>query len=338
MTMADENETLGTDEAIEALLRKAPARPAPSGEDIASVRDAVRSEWRAISGRRRTRRQLVSLAAAATVILAVGFTVNLLRVPSALPVPVATIDKPIGSIYLLGEQSELRETQDLAELTAGQTLVTGPDSGVGIAWNNGGSLRVDENTRVEFVSPDEIALHSGRVYFDSQPTSLQAGITQSSITSFAIRTNQGIVQHVGTQYMTGINGGALTISVREGQVKIESTHQQATAVAGQQVTVVGNNQPTYTNISRHGDNWRWVEQMAPEIDIDQRSAYEFISWAGRESGLEIRFASDAVERSAHETKMTGSVNLKPQVALRTLLQTTDLDAHIQDGWIIINER
>ena len=336
--MTDGNETLGTDEAIEALLRKAPTRPAPSGEDIASVRDAVRGEWRAISGRRRTRRRLVSLAAAATVILTVGFTVNLLRVPSALPVPVATIDKPIGSIYLLGEQSELRETQDLAELTAGQTLVTGPDSGVGIAWNNGGSLRVDENTRVEFVSPDEIALHSGRVYFDSQSTSLQAGITQSSITSLAIRTDRGVVEHVGTQYMTGINGGALTISVREGQVRIESTHQQATAVAGQQVTVVGNNQPTYTNISRHGDNWRWVEQMAPEIDIDQRSAYEFISWAGRESGLEIRFASDAVERGAHDTKMTGTVNLEPQLALHTLLQTTDLDAHIQDGWIVINER
>ena len=56
-------------------------------------------------------------------ILAVAATVNVLRVPSALPVPVATIDKTSGSIYLLGEQSELRETQDLAELTTGQVLV-----------------------------------------------------------------------------------------------------------------------------------------------------------------------------------------------------------------------
>lgn len=338
MTMTERNETLGTDEAIEALLRKAPPRPAPSAEDMASVRDAVRTEWQTISGKRRTRRRLVSLAAAATVILAVGFTVNLLRVPSALPVPVATIEKTSGSIYLLGEQSELRETQNLAELTTGQTLVTGPDSGVGIAWNQGGSLRVDENTRVEFVSTAEIVLRSGRVYFDSQPTTLQAGITQSSISSFAIRTDQGTVKHVGTQYMTRINGGALTISVREGQVNIDSTYQQATAVAGQQVTVVGSNRPTYTNISRYGDSWRWVEQMAPEINIDQRSAYEFISWAGRESGLDIRFVSDAIERRAHDTTMTGTVNLEPQFALHTLLQTTDLDAQIEDGWIVINKR
>jgi ferric-dicitrate binding protein FerR (iron transport regulator) len=336
--MTERNEILGTDAAIEALLREAPPRPAPSAEDMAGVREAVRDEWVAVSGRRRTRRRLVSFAAAATMILAVAATVNVLRVPSALPVPVATIDKSSGSIYLLGEQSELRETQDLTELTAGQILVTGPDSGAGVAWNNGGSLRIDEDTRVEFVSPDEIILRSGRVYFDSQPAPLQAGITQSSIGNFAIRTDQGVVKHVGTQYMTGINGGALTISVREGEVKVENAYQQASAVAGQQMTVVGSNRPTYTNISRHGENWHWVEQMAPEIDIDQRSAYEFISWAGRESGLEIRFVSDAVEQSAHDTVMKGTVSLEPQVALPTLLQTTDLDAHIEDGWIVVSER
>lgn len=338
MTMTDGNKTLGTDEAIEALLRKAQPRPAPSEEDMASIRDAVRSEWRAVSGKRRTRRRLVSLAAAATVILAIGMTVNLLRIPSAVPVPVATIDKTVGSIYLLGEQSELRQTQDLAELTAGQTLVTAPGSGAGIAWHNGGSLRIDEDTRVEFVAPDEIVLRSGRVYFDSQPAALHAGITQSSIANFTIRTNQGIVRHVGTQYMTGIDGGALTISVREGEVRIENARQQASAVAGQQMTVVGRNRPTYTNISRHGEAWRWAEQMAPVVDIDQRSAYEFINWAGRESGLEIRFVSDAVERRAHDTLMTGSVDFEPQVALYTLLQTTDLDARIEDGWIVVDDR
>ena len=337
--MTDGDRTPGTDEAIEALLRKAPPRPAPAEEAMADVRDAVRAEWRAISGRRRMRRRLVSFAAAATVILAIGFTVNLLRIPSALPVPVATIEKSSGSIHLVGEQSVLHETRDLAELTTGQTLLTGPDSAAAITWNNGGSLRIDENTRVEFLSPDEIALRSGRVYFDSQPSTLQAGITQSSVASFAIRTEQGVVKHIGTQYMTGINGGAVTISVREGQVHIENDYQQATAAAGQQMTVVGNNRPTYANISRHGDNWLWVERMAPEVNFDGRTAHEFIAWAGRESGLEVRFASDAVEQIAHEAKMQiGTVDREPQDALRTLLQTTDLGAHIEDGWILIDKR
>jgi len=38
--MTDGNKTLGTDEAIEALLRKAPPRTAPSEEAMADVRDA----------------------------------------------------------------------------------------------------------------------------------------------------------------------------------------------------------------------------------------------------------------------------------------------------------
>lgn len=329
---------LGTDDALEALLRNAPPRPMPADEDTAAVRDAVATEWRAVTGRRRTRRRLISLAVAATVLLAVGITVNLLRVPSALPVQVATIDKTIGSIYLLGEQSQLQEMHDLAELTAGQVIVTGHDSGAGITWINGGSLRVDEDTRVEFVSPEEILLRSGRVYFDSQPSSLQAGITQSSVAGFAIRTERGVVRHVGTQYMTGINGGALTISVREGNVEVEGTYHDAAAKAGQRLTLAGSNRPAITNIPGHGDDWRWVEQMAPIVNIDERSAYEFINWVARESGFEVRFVSDAVEQRARDTKMTGSVDREPQIALRTLLQTTTLVSNIENGWIVIDER
>jgi hypothetical protein len=36
--------------------------------------------------------------------------------------------------------------------------------------------------------------------------------------------------------------------------------------------------------------------------------------------------------------MSGTVDLEPQVALQTFLRTTDLDARIEDGWIVINER
>ncbi len=329
---------LATDDALEALLRNAPPRPMPADEDTAAVRDAVAAEWRAVTGRRRKRRRLISLAAAATVLLAVGVTVSLLRVPSALPVQVATIDKTIGSIYLLGEQSQLQEMRDLAELTAGQVIVTGHDSGAGITWINGGSLRVDEDTRVEFVSPEEILLRSGRVYFDSQPSSLQAGNTQSSVTGFAIRTEHGVVRHVGTQYMTGVDGGAMIISVREGQVEVEGAYHDTRAKAGERLTLAGSNRPTITNISSHGDDWRWVEQMAPAVSVDERSAYEFINWVARESGLEVRFMTDAVEQRAHITMMAGSVDREPQVALRILLQTTTLDSNIENGWIVISER
>jgi len=130
--MTKGNNAMATDEAIETVLRSASRRATPTATDTQRVREALRAEWRAVTDRRRRRGVLVSLAAAAMLVVAVGITARLLSVPSALPVPVGSIDKSTGSIYLLGDEAELRETSRLAELLAGQTLVTGHDSGVNI--------------------------------------------------------------------------------------------------------------------------------------------------------------------------------------------------------------
>lgn len=335
--MTNQNRTSETDVAVEEILRRAPPRPTPSTEHVTLARNAIRSEWQAVTGRRRTQRRLAALAVAASVIIVVAIGVAVLRVPSALPVQVAEIDRTIGTIYLLEERSRLQETQNLKELNAGQTLVTGRDSGVAISWSGGGALRIDESSRVEFVSVDEILLHSGRVYFDAE-SRLQAGITQNSVVPFSIRTSVGTVSHAGTQYMTDIDDDTLTVSVREGLVTIVGKLVDATAIAGQQVVLSGTKRPAYTNIGTHGDAWSWVEKMAPAFDLNQRSAHDFIRWAGRETGLEVHYTSEALEQRARDTQMIGTIDSAPRSALRTLLQTTDLQARIENGQIIISER
>ena len=160
MTTSDQHSELGNDRALEQLLRQVPPRPTPPESDAERVRSAVHAEWQSMTGKRRTRRLITTFAIAATVLLAVGVTINTLRVPSAVPIIVATIDKSIGSIYLLGQQSALQQIGDLSALTVGQTIVTGDDAGIGLAWSAGGSLRIDENTRVEFVSQNAVVLRS----------------------------------------------------------------------------------------------------------------------------------------------------------------------------------
>ena len=300
------------------------------------VRDAVRSEWQAVTGTRRRRQRLVFLAAAASVVMAVAAAVNLLSVPSALPVKVAAIDKSSGSIYLIGDQAQLQETTELDELHVGDALGTGRDSRVSLAWHDGGSLRVDEESRVEFTTPGEIFLRRGRVYFDSQ--SVNAGISSSGVANFAIRTEQGLVQHLGTQYMTGIDQGRITVSVREGEVSVSGNYHDARARAGQQVTLAGTDKPAYTRISTHGELWQWVETVAPVVDVDKRSAFDFIAWVARETGLEVHYSSEAVEEIAMQRQLIGRVERQPRIALDVLLQVTDLQARIEDGRIIISER
>ena len=337
--MTKREELLKNEEAIETILRSAPPRPAPSATDIESVRSAVREEWLALYGRRRVRRRLVSLAAAASIVVAIAASLLVLRVPSAVPEQVATIERSTGPIYLLDEQSVLHESPGLADVSTGQTLVTGDDAALALAWLGGGSLRIDENSRVEFLAPGEIFLRDGQVYFDSQPSALQAGVQPLVMAAFAIRTEEGVIRHVGTQYMAGVTATGVTVSVREGQVRFVGNAVDATAAAGQQVRLRGNARPSYTNISAHGEIWHWVEKISPAVIVDKRSAHEFIVWVARESGLDVQFADDAAEQLARTTIMNGGSGiLEPRTALQVLLQTTTLQADIEGGSILVTER
>jgi ferric-dicitrate binding protein FerR (iron transport regulator) len=338
MTKLNRHSEFGNDRALEQLLRQAPPRPAPPESDVESVRSAVHAEWRSMSGKRRVRRLLTTFAIAATVLLAVGVTINALRVPSAVPVTVATIDKSIGSIYLLGKQSQLQNTNGLSVLTAGQTILTGHDSSVGLVWSAGGSLRIDEDTRVEFVAKDAIVLRSGRVYFDSQPSELSAGITVDSAASFEIRTEQGVVSHLGTQFMTSVDASSLSVSVREGRVMIEGATYSETAEEGERIKFSGRGRPEIFNISRHGGAWGWAEAVAPSVDVDKRSVHEFLTWVSRETGLQLRYEDATAESAAHIITLTGMVRIPPRDALDFWLPTVGVDWRIEGGMIVVSDR
>lgn len=332
--MTKQDEFPEDDAAIESILRSAPPRPMPSAAEIAMARSAVHDEWRALYGRRRQRRNVVSLAAAAAIVCAVAAGLYMLRVPSAIPERVATVERSTGTLYLLDDKSVLHEAPGLAELMSGQTLVTGQEGGLALSWLGGGSLRIDADSRIEFLSPGGVFLRDGRVYFDSR-----ASTADAASADFAIHTDDGVIRHVGTQYMASVTASGVTVNVREGQVRILADTFDATAVAGQQVRVQRSSRPAYANVRTHGDLWRWAEKIAPTIDIDGQSAHRFISWAARESGLDLRFENEAIEEVAHSTRMSGDTGgLEPRVALQVLLQTTTLEAALVDDSILVTAR
>ncbi len=338
MTTSDQHSELGNDRALEQLLRQVPPRPTLPDSDAERVRGAVHAEWQSMIGKRRTRRLITTFALAATVLLALGVTINTLRVPSAVPVTVATIDKSIGSIHLLGKQSQLQQTDGLSVLTAGQTIVTGHDSGAGLVWSTGGSLRIDENTRVEFVAKDAIVLRSGRVYFDSQPSEMSAAITAGSAAPFEIRTEQGVVSHVGTQFMARVNASSLSVSVREGQVTIDGAGFSETAEEGERFEFSGGGRPDVFNISRHGGAWEWAEAVAPSVDVDKRTIHQFLTWVSRETGLQLHYTDAVAQSAAHMETLTGTVRIPPRDALDFWSPTVGVDWRIEGGAIVVSER
>ena len=330
MTRVDQNST-------EELLRHALPRPMPSPEDEALVRAAVHGEWRELTGNRHTRRRFAQYAIAATVLVGVFATFNSFRTP-VVPevVRVAAIEKSFGSVYLLGEQAELRPTNDLSNILSGQTIVTGNDAGLALAWGGGGSLRVDANTRIEFKDDKSVFVESGRIYFDSQSTSFVAGIDAGGSPEFSLQTPNGKVQHVGTQFMTAIDGDALVVSVREGSVLIDGSFHEHIASSGQQVTLAGQQRPSVLSIDRAGTAWDWVSRTTPAADVDGKTLHEFLTWACREMGLELEFegSSEAVARQA---VLKGRIDTAPADAIRLRLATADLQSHIEGGVIYISD-
>jgi hypothetical protein len=270
------------------------------------------------------------------VLLGVFAAFNVFRGPTIEAVQVATIEKNIGAVYLLGEESELRETSDLANIMSGQVIVTGAGAGLSIAWGSGGSIRIDENSRIKFIDSQSVFLDSGRVYFDSQRAPMVAGIDAGGAPAVTLHTEFGDIEHLGTQYMTAVAADTLVVSVREGQVAIDGKYHDHLASPGQQVTISGSAQPSVLSISTYGETWSWVNRTTPSADVDGKSLHEFLTWACREMGLELAFEGQA-ETVAKGAILRGTIDTEPAEALRVRVATAALNWRIDEGVIYISD-
>ncbi len=322
-------------DALDDILRHAQPRPVPAPEGLAAAKAAVRQDWLDATQQRSARRRMLGLALAATVVLAAFIAVNLVTKPVVPPVHVATIEKSFGPVYLLGEQAELSPTGDLGGIVSGQTIVTGSAAGLALAWGNGGSVRIDQGTRIRFEDTQSVTLEEGRVYFDSRRT-LVAGIDAGDVPAFVVHTAHGTLQHLGTQYMAKVEPATLVVSVREGSVIIDGRFFEQTVAAGQQATVSGPQRPAVLSISRSGPAWDWVSRTAPPADVDGRTLYEFLTWVSREMGLELKFEGQS-ETVAREAVLRGTVDTEPADALRLRLATAALSWRIEGDSIYISD-
>lgn len=327
MNSTSDQQSVQDDSAVEALLQKAAPRPTPPEHIEKEIRAAVHGEWTVTSRRRRRWQMGRNLAVAATVLLAVVFAVTNLRQVAVPMIEVARLDQSRGAVHIQSGDVSLPDYPDTAAIHAGQVMQTGKDSVAGLMWLTGGSLRVDAQTRIEFVAANEIFLHRGRVYFDSFGAAPGGDLI--------IRSQYGVVSHVGTQYMTAIRDRKLVIMVREGEVLVQAADQSRKIGQGQRAELSGNRRAMITNTNGVGPDWDWIESVAPSISVDGRSAYEFLDWVSRQTGYRIEFASKTAEQIARETLLKGTVSADPRNELRMRMLTMDLDAGFDNTEAVI---
>jgi len=312
---------------IERVLEKGLARSPLTDEAYARIQAAVAAEWRTAteSSSSRTRPRWLAIAAglAALALLATLLWQVFGKTP-ALGF-VARVDN--GAFVSRHELLPKRQLQLRAVLRAGDVLnARGP---VLVELQLGGTLRVAGGSRLEVTAADEVSLDQGEVYMDFPP-----GPRRTS--EFVVRTPLGLVEHLGTQFDVAV-GSELRIRVREGTIRLRRGSQTATAGAGTELVVPRVGQVSQRATATHGPDWSWVEALEPDFPIEDRKLSDFLQWAARESGRQVRFLDEHAQEVAQRTRLHGSIRgLSVTQALETVFATTSLRYNFEQGRIEVS--
>ncbi len=150
---------------------------------------------------------------------------------------------------------------------------------------------------------------------------------------FVLDTPAGDVRHLGTQYEARLDDGGLRVGIREGRVEVSGRRASVVGSAGE-VLALRDGQVTRSALAPNASAWNWVTDVTPPFSIDGRTVEEFLTWAGRETGRRVVYASPEVERLARSVTLNGTVDgLPPQQAVAAVLATTSLETTVVDGSI-----
>lgn len=329
--MNPEEET-NDDRDIAQLLRGVGPRSDPPEDITQSVRLAVEAQWHAVVARRAGRRKLGWSLAAAVALIAIGAWLYL---PSLRPTGdrVAEVTAKIGSLTAnSGSWSRWQPVHLHEAVRSGQRLATDSEGRAALALAGNVSLRLDRDTRIAVIDSRHFTIERGAVYVDA------GSDLMPDAERLQIVTPAGAVRHLGTQYEVRLVDSGVRIAVREGKIELDASSGTAQlAVAGEQMTVSPNGTVERRSLSRDDASWGWVITAAPAFDIQGRPLAQFLTWAARELGRDVVYATPESEAEASRVLLSGSISgLSPTEALAAVLPTTPLKVEDRSGGLFVS--
>lgn len=317
------------------LLVSAGSRPQMPAEDLALLRAAARAEWQRVVDERRSSRwrSLRPLLVVAGSILVAGWVLWRFAAPVAPVAPAA----PVAVVAALEGGGARADSSPLAPGTvvrAGATLTTGVGQGagvVGLAWRDGRSVRLAEDSRLRVVSPARVELERGAIYVDT-PGTVAPGAP------FVVATRLGAVVERGTQFEVRLEaeGSPLRVRVREGRVEVQTAEAGHQVAAGEQWTLGSQGRGEREPIAAWDDSWSWVLRAVETPSIEGRDLASFLAWACRETGRELAWASPGLAEEARAIELHGSVQgLTPDEAVAVVLAGSRLEARRDAGRLLV---
>ena len=290
---------------------------APSAD---KVYEEVHKTWRRDRLRGTILRWLIPAGVAATAVIAMVMVSQ----PELPAMQVAgTISRVVGAGQINVEHP------NGSSVHVGDTISTGPGEGVSLLLARSESLRVDENTELHVDAAGQFTLLGGRVYADTGQFVYRDG-------GLKIETEWGLVTDVGTQFSVAATDQSLDVAVREGRVDVQNDSDSYAARMGERLILVQGEVAKVSELDTHDDYWNWIVELTPAFDMTNKSLLEFLKWASRETGKELRFESDESRMFTMRTDVHGSIDgLTPDEALAAILATTTVRYRIEDDKVVI---
>ncbi len=331
--IGDENQAKD-EETIKRLLQAA-GRRAEIPEDTKRIwEETFRRELGVAVQKRRWRFRTITGALCATVLLAIFYWAVPMQ-QSATHAQIARITDIAGSGFAsIGAQQQQR-LQPGSSVTPATLLQTPEKSRLAIDYANA-SVRLNEHTRIR-VFKDYIELLSGQIYIDNN---------NNNLSSIRVKTSIAEIRDIGTQFSVSYSAEGLTTMVREGEILVDFGRDEYKATAkadfAQSISISNNREVSKSRARKQGDEWDWILEVASPFAIEGRTAYDFLQWSARETGLRLDFDDHRAQLHAQRTILHGDVStLNPNTAIEVVLATTRLTAdRSEDGRlrILLSER
>lgn len=318
--------TAQTDDALEALLRKAGRRPAPPEAVAAAVYAQTRRAWEVQVQRRTVVRRSYAWAASVLLLLLASWGAW-----TQYPHEIMAMAPAGQDLLITHTKWHPLAARRGGEIYAGDTMQSGA-TGALLRRTDGGELRLARKSRLLFASATELRLSQGQLF-------VQTGAGPRS-RDLVVVTDLGSVEHIGTQFLVNRENDALLVAVRDGRVAVHYAQHAATELhGGQAMRVDSGGELRRWDLPAFDGVWDWADALATPLAIDGHSLYAVLDQIAQRAGLTLTFGSPAAEAEARRLALHGApLELPPHSALDAVLATTTLRGAADGRQILVSAR
>ena len=327
-------------DGLSELLKLAGRRPVPDEHHTARARAAAQGEWKRLVRGRRLGSALQMSAIAATVtitvVASVWFSTRQAVTPDASSaqalgkpdIEVATIQMVKGAITVTDRSGEAtRTTGGGRRLRTGDRVETTADSRAMFVLTGGTIVKVDRNTLVS-LDRGVLALVRGALYLDVDP--------KANDRDFVVQTPLAAVRHLGTIFEVRLDGSAVVVNVREGEVATDARGREWKARTGQAMRLRADRDPEHFSITTYGREWNWVAELPRPFTLEGSTLRAFLDWVSRELGQPWEYEDQSMRARFDSIVQWGPIDgLTAAEALDIVLQANGLSVQKTEGRLVI---